>query len=97
MLVGQHKNPASVVAFTVSEGWSRDASDTVARELRRRCDIEGRELPASTADIVEWNEGTLLLDQDVNFISKPFTIEQLGAKARGVLDGPDVFGAMKNS
>jgi CheY-like chemotaxis protein len=28
-----------------------------------------------------------VLDQDVNFISKPFTIEQLAAKARGVLDG----------
>ena len=27
-----------------------------------------------------------VLDQDVNFISKPFTIEQLAAKARGVLD-----------
>jgi hypothetical protein len=28
-----------------------------------------------------------VLDQDVNFISKPFTIEQLATKARGVLDG----------
>jgi signal transduction histidine kinase/ActR/RegA family two-component response regulator len=28
-----------------------------------------------------------VLDQDVNFISKPFTIEQLAAKARDVLDG----------
>jgi signal transduction histidine kinase/ActR/RegA family two-component response regulator len=28
-----------------------------------------------------------VLDQDVNFISKPFTIEQLAAKARRVLDG----------
>ena len=28
-----------------------------------------------------------VLDQDVNFISKPFTIEQLAAKARSVLDG----------
>jgi hypothetical protein len=28
-----------------------------------------------------------VLDQDVNFISKPFTIEQLASKARVVLDG----------
>ncbi|HWJ18785.1 MAG TPA: CHASE3 domain-containing protein [Geobacterales bacterium] len=28
-----------------------------------------------------------VLDQDVNFISKPFTIEQLASKARAVLDG----------
>jgi hypothetical protein len=28
-----------------------------------------------------------VLDQDANFISKPFTIEQLASKARAVLDG----------
>ena len=28
-----------------------------------------------------------VLDQDVNFISKPFTIEQLASKARAILDG----------
>jgi DNA-binding NtrC family response regulator len=28
-----------------------------------------------------------VLDQDVNFISKPFTIEQLAAEARGVVEG----------
>jgi hypothetical protein len=28
-----------------------------------------------------------VLDQDVNFISKPFTIEQFASKARAVLDG----------
>ena len=38
-----------------------------------------------------------VLDQDVNFISKPFTIEQLAAKARGVLDDPAVLGATQNS
>lgn len=27
-----------------------------------------------------------VLDQDVNFISKPFTVEQLAAKTRAVLD-----------
>ena len=37
-----------------------------------------------------------VLDQDVNFISKPFTIEQLAAKARGVLDDA-VLGAKQNS
>lgn len=30
-----------------------------------------------------------VLDNDVNFLSKPFTIEQLAAKAREVLDEPD--------
>ena len=27
-----------------------------------------------------------VLDQDVNFISKPFTLEQLAARARAILD-----------
>jgi signal transduction histidine kinase len=38
-----------------------------------------------------------VLDQDVNFISKPFTIEQLAIKARGVLDDVAALGAMQNS
>jgi signal transduction histidine kinase/ActR/RegA family two-component response regulator len=38
-----------------------------------------------------------VLDPDVNFISKPFTIEQLAAKVRGVLDDAPVLGAIQNS
>jgi len=38
-----------------------------------------------------------VLDPDVNFISKPFTIEQLAAKVRGVLDDAPVLGTMQNS
>ena len=29
-----------------------------------------------------------MLDADVAFIAKPFTIEQIALKVRGVLDGP---------
>jgi hypothetical protein len=53
MLAGQHRNPIRVVAFNVSQGWSRDVSDTIAQELRRRRDLEGLELPAGIADFVE--------------------------------------------
>jgi signal transduction histidine kinase/CheY-like chemotaxis protein len=38
-----------------------------------------------------------VLDHDVNFISKPFTIEQLAAKARAVLDDEPILRAMQNS
>ncbi len=55
MLAGQHRDPVRVIAFNVSEGWSRDASADIARELRRRCEIEGRELPDSVVGYVRAN------------------------------------------
>jgi hypothetical protein len=46
LLEGQYKNPIGVFCFNVAEGWSRDASADVARELRRRCDLQLREVPS---------------------------------------------------
>jgi hypothetical protein len=45
LLDGQYKNPIGVIAFNTAEQWSRNVSEDVALELRRRCDLEGRELP----------------------------------------------------
>jgi hypothetical protein len=45
MLNGQYTNPAGDFSFNPEEGWSRDASEDVARELRRRCDLAGVEVP----------------------------------------------------
>ncbi|HVI77997.1 MAG TPA: hypothetical protein VM715_07505 [Candidatus Acidoferrum sp.] len=42
MLDGQYKNPVRVVGFTTAEGWSRDVSEDVAREVRQRCAGQGR-------------------------------------------------------
>jgi hypothetical protein len=53
MLAGQHRNPVRVVAFNVSEGWSRDASKDVAQELRRRLDLGGLDTPASLEEFLE--------------------------------------------
>jgi hypothetical protein len=57
LLSGQYKNPFRVVAFNTSECWSEDVSEDVARELRRRCDLQMRELPAAISDFVERYEG----------------------------------------
>jgi hypothetical protein len=57
MLDGQYSNPIQVVAFNTAENWSRDVSEDVARELRRRCDQEGRELPTSVQQFAERFEG----------------------------------------
>src|SRR6266404_1647737 len=42
LLDGQYSNPVRVVGFNTAEGWSRDVSEDVARELRRRCAEEAR-------------------------------------------------------
>jgi hypothetical protein len=56
-LTGQYSSPFRVVAFNTAERWSEDVSEDVARELRRRCDLQMRELPASLLDFVERHEG----------------------------------------
>ena len=40
-------------SFNTTEGWSRDVSEDVARELQQRCTDEMRELPTSLEDFVE--------------------------------------------
>jgi hypothetical protein len=57
LLTGQYSNPIRVVAFNTAERWSEDVSEDVARELRRRCDLQMRELPAAICDFVERHEG----------------------------------------
>jgi hypothetical protein len=58
LLTGQYSNPIRVVAFNTAERWSEDVSEDVARELRRRCDLQMRELPALISDFDERHEVT---------------------------------------
>jgi hypothetical protein len=51
LLAGQYSYPFRVVAFNTAERWSEDVSEDVARELRRRCVLQMRELPASLLDL----------------------------------------------
>ena len=53
LLTGQFNNPVRVVAFNTSEGWSRDISEDVAREVLRRVKEGGRPLAASSRQFVE--------------------------------------------
>jgi hypothetical protein len=57
LLDGQYTNPIRVVAFNTAEGWSQDASEDIAQELRRRCDLQLRDAPSSIQDFVERHEG----------------------------------------
>jgi hypothetical protein len=57
LLTGQYDGAAQVVCFNIAEGWSRDVSEDIAKELRRRCDLQLRDVPSSIQDFVERYEG----------------------------------------
>jgi len=47
LLSGLYNNPVRVVAFNTTERWAEDASEDIAREIMRRLDLAGDELPSS--------------------------------------------------
>ena len=57
LLTGQYHDPVRVIAFNTTEHWARDVSEDVAHELRRRCDLQMRDLPSGIQDFVERHEG----------------------------------------
>ena len=57
LLTGQYKDPIRVIAFNTVEGWSRDVSEDVALELRRRCDLQLTDVPSGIQNFVERHEG----------------------------------------
>jgi hypothetical protein len=57
MLAGQYKKPIRVVGFNTAEKWSQDVSADVAQELRRRCDLQQRDIPFFLQDFVDRYEG----------------------------------------
>jgi hypothetical protein len=46
-----------VIGFNTAEGWSQDVSADVAQELRRRCDLQLRDVPFYLEEFVECHEG----------------------------------------
>jgi hypothetical protein len=57
LLGGQYKNPLRIVSFNTAEGWSRDVSGDIADEMRRRCDLQERDIPFFLQDFVDRHEG----------------------------------------
>jgi hypothetical protein len=56
LLTGQYSNPTRVIAFNTAEHWS-DVSEDVAQELRRRCDLEQRDIPFFLQNFTDRYEG----------------------------------------
>ena len=57
LLEGQYKNPIRIAAFNTAEKWSEDVSADIAQELRRRCDLQLRDIPFFLQDFVDRHEG----------------------------------------
>jgi hypothetical protein len=57
LLTGQYNSPSRVVAFNTAEHWSQDVTADVALELRRRCDLQGRDIPFFLQDFTDRYEG----------------------------------------
>ena len=57
LLTGQYRDPIRVVAFNTAERWSEDVSEDVAHELRRRCDLQMRDIPFFLQDFTDRYEG----------------------------------------
>jgi hypothetical protein len=57
LLEGRYKKPVRVVAFNTAEKWSQDVSADVAHELRRRCDLQERDVPFFLQDFVDRYDG----------------------------------------
>jgi hypothetical protein len=57
LLTGRYTKPVRVIVFNVAGGWCRDASVEIAHELRRRCDLQLRDIPLFLQDFVDRYEG----------------------------------------
>ena len=54
LVEGQYRHPIRIVAFNITEGWSRQVTTDIADELRRRYDEFG-EAPDSILDFTAVN------------------------------------------
>ena len=57
LLTGQYANPTRVIAFNTADRWSEDVSADVTHELRRRCDLQQRDIPFFLQDFCDRYEG----------------------------------------
>ena len=57
LMSGEYKDPVRVIAFNTAERWSEDVSEDIAREIRRRFDVQLEDVPSSLQDFVERHEG----------------------------------------
>jgi hypothetical protein len=56
LLAGEYKNPIGVIALNSAEGWARDMSADAAVEIRKRCNLQHRDVPSVLQDFVDHHD-----------------------------------------
>jgi hypothetical protein len=59
IISGQYENPNRVVAFNTAEGWARDVTEDVAREVLARAIKDGKTLQVSVRNFIERETGQI--------------------------------------
>jgi hypothetical protein len=54
LISGQYNNPVRIVAFNTSEGWSRDVSEEIAREIGAQAERNGEQLSPGLREWIDW-------------------------------------------
>jgi hypothetical protein len=60
IMSGQYERPSRVVAFNTAEGWSRDITEDIAREILERAARKAEPLSKGVQDFVEWATGNVV-------------------------------------
>ena len=53
LMEGQYNDPVRIVAFNTAEGWSRDVTEDIAREIKEHCERTGDELSPGLQEFIE--------------------------------------------
>jgi hypothetical protein len=53
LLSGQYERPLRIVAFNTAEGWARDVTAEMAREVLARAKGSAQDLPAALSEFLE--------------------------------------------
>jgi hypothetical protein len=54
LIEGQYNNPVRIVAFNTSEGWSRDVTEEIAREIKDTSERKSEELSPGLSEWIEY-------------------------------------------
>ena len=54
LMDGQYNNPVRIVCFNTAEGWSRDATEEIAREIRDRMAGKGEQVSPGLSDFIAY-------------------------------------------
>ncbi|MBR0944353.1 hypothetical protein JQ563_25050 [Bradyrhizobium liaoningense] len=53
LMAGEYRRPIRVVAFNISDRWSKDVSEDVAREIQHRCNLQLTDVPSHLQEFID--------------------------------------------